>query len=74
VKYRKKWLRKAKVKARSGAELRSATFAIFEAGLGILFTGTGQETGILKFGPKGKQETGQVFFGSIFQTGNRTGL
>jgi hypothetical protein len=35
---------------------------------------TGQETGILKFGPKKKQETGQVFFGSIFQTGNRTGL
>ena len=30
MKYRKKWLSKAKVKARSGAELRSATFAIFE--------------------------------------------
>ena len=35
---------------------------------------TGQETGILKFGPKNKQETGQVFFEPIFQTGNRTGL
>jgi hypothetical protein len=35
---------------------------------------TGQETGFLKFGPKNKQKTGQVFFESIFQTGNRTGL